>query len=335
MRAKILVYALPALILTIIHLAEAQTPKKVPLLGYLSARSSSSESTRIEAFRQGLRELGYVEGKNIIIEYRFAEGNFERLPDLAAELIRLNVEVIVAPGVPSTRAAKQVTTKIPIVMAGGGDPVSTGLVASFARPGGNITGSSDLTVDSITKRLELLKEVVPKASRVAVLLNPANPTNPLQLKETEAVAPALGVTIVPLEIKGAEDFDQAFAAMGKKRVAALLVFSDPMFGFYSKQIANLAVKSRLPAIYGNRFYVEAGGLMSYGSGNPDDHFRRAAIYVDKILKGATPAELPVERPMKFDLVINLKAAKQIGLTIPPNVLARADKVIKESAGINR
>ena len=208
MGAKILVYALLALILTTIHLAEAQQPKKATLLGYLSARSSSSESTRIEAFRQVLRELGYIEGKNIIIEYRFAEGKFDRLADLAAELVRLNVEVIVTAGVPPTRAAKQVTTTIPIVMAGGGDPVSTGLVASFARPGGNITGSSDLTVDSITKRLELLKEVVPKASRVAVLLNPANPTNPLQLKETQAVASALGITIVPLEIKGAEDFDQ-------------------------------------------------------------------------------------------------------------------------------
>jgi putative tryptophan/tyrosine transport system substrate-binding protein len=325
---KRLPWLLALFFLATVTFAEAQQPKEVRRIGYLSARSSSSESTRIEAFHHALRELGHVEGKNIIIEYRFGEGKFDRLPDLAAELVRLKVEVIVAGGVPSTRAAKQVTTKIPIVMAGGGDPVSTGLVASFARPGGNITGSSDLTVDSITKRLELLKEVVPKASRVAVLLNPANPTNPLQLKETEAVAPALGVTIVPLEIKGAEDFDPAFAAMGKKRVAALLVFSDPMFGFYSKQIANLAVKSRLPAIYGNRYYVEAGGLMSYGSGNPDDHFRRAAIYVDKILKGATPAELPVERPMKFDLVINLKAAKQIGLTIPPNVLARADKVIK-------
>jgi putative tryptophan/tyrosine transport system substrate-binding protein len=328
MKAKILAYALPVLILTIIHLAEAQQPKKVSLLGYLSARSSSSESTRIEAFHQVLGELGYVEGKNIIIEYRFAEGKFDRLADLAAELVRLNVEVIVAAGVPPTRAAKQVTTTIPIVMAGGGDPVSTGLVASFARPGGNITGSSDLTVDSITKRLELLKEVVPKASRVAVLLNPANPTNPLQLKETQAAAPALSVTIVPLEIKGTEDFEQAFVAMKKRRADALVVFSDPMFGFYQKQIANLAVKSRLPAIYGNRYYVEAGGLMSYGSTNPDDHYRRAAIYVDKILKGATPAELPVERPMKLDLVINLKTAKQIGLTIPPNVLARADKVIR-------
>jgi putative tryptophan/tyrosine transport system substrate-binding protein len=327
-KRKIFCFALSVLFLALGLSAEAQQAKKVPRIGLLSARSSSSESTRTEAFRQGLQELGYVEGKNIVIEYRYAEGKFERLRDLAAELVRLNVEVIVAAGVPPTRAAKQVTTTIPIVMAGGGDPVSTGLVASFARPGGNITGLSDLTVDSITKRLELLKETVPKASRVAVLLNPANPTNPLQLKETEAAAPALSVAIVPLEIKGAEDFDPAFATMGKKRAHALMVFSDPMFGFYQKQIADLAVKSRLPAIYGNRFYVEAGGLMSYGIANPDDQYRRAAIYVDKILKGATPAELPVERPMKLDLVINLKAAKQIGLTIPPNVLAKADKVIK-------
>jgi ABC-type uncharacterized transport system substrate-binding protein len=325
---KRLPWYLALFLLATVTFAEAQQPKKVRRIGYLSARSSSSESTRIEAFHQVLRELGYVEGKNIIIEYRFAEGKFDRLPDLATELVHLNVEVIVAGGVPPTRAAKQVTTTIPIVMAGGGDPVSTGLVTSFARPGGNITGSSDLTVDSITKRLELLKEVVPKASRIAVLLNPANPTNPLQLKETQAAAPALGVTIVPLEIRGAEDFDQAFATMKKKRADALLVFSDPMFGFYPKQIANLAVKSRLPAIYGNRFYVEADGLMSYGSTNPDDHYRRAAVYVDKILKGATPAELPVERPMKLGLVINLKAARQIGLTIPQSVLYRADKVIK-------
>jgi putative tryptophan/tyrosine transport system substrate-binding protein len=283
-RKTIIVVWLVALALVSFHLAEAQQAKKVPRIGLLSARSSSSESTRTEAFRQGLQELGYVEGKNIIIEYRYAEGKFERLPDLAAQLVRLNVDVIVAAGVPPTRAAKQVTTTIPIVMAGGGDPVRTGLVASFARPGGNITGLSDLTVDSITKRLELLKEVVPKASRVAVLLNPANPTNPLQLKETQAAAPALGVTLLPLEIKEAEDFDRAFATMGKKRADALLVFSDPMFGFYQKQIADLAVKSRLPAIYGNRYYVEAGGLMSYGATNPDDLYRRSAIYVDKTSK---------------------------------------------------
>jgi ABC-type uncharacterized transport system substrate-binding protein len=322
------VFALGAIFLTLSFPVEAQQPAKVYRIGLVSARSSSSESTRTEVFRQGLRELGYVEGKNIIIEYRYAEGKFERLPDLATELVRLNVDVILALGVPPTRAAKQVTTSIPIVMAGGSDPVRTGLVASFARPGGNITGVSDLNVDLITKRLELLKEVGPKTSHVAVLLNPANPTNPLQLKEIQAVAPALGVTLLILEIKGAEDFDRAFATMRQERVGSLLVFSDPMFGFQQKRIADLAVKGRLPAIYGNRYYVEAGGLMSYGTANPNDQYRRAAIYVDKILKGANPGELPVERPMKLELVINLKAAKQIGLTIPPNVLARADRVIK-------
>jgi putative ABC transport system substrate-binding protein len=324
----ILCLTLGALLLALGLPGEAQQPAKVYRIGLLSARSSSFESTRAEAFRQGLRDLGYVEGKNIIIDYRYAEGKFERLPDLAAELVRLKVDVILALGVPPTRAAKQVTTTIPIVMGGGSDPVRTGLIASFARPGGNVTGLSDLNVDLITKRLELLKEVVPKTSHVAVLLNPANPTNPLQLKETQSVAPALGVTVLILEIKVAEEFEPAFTTMKKERVGALLVFSDPMFGFHQKRIADLAVKSRLPAMHGNRYYVEAGGLMSYGTANPDDQYRRSAIYVDKILKGANPGELPVERPTKLELVINLKTAKQIGLTIPPNVLARADKVIR-------
>jgi putative tryptophan/tyrosine transport system substrate-binding protein len=328
MRKRLFGLTLGALLFALCVSAQAQQAAKVYRIGFLSARSSSSDSTRAELFRQGLRELGYVEGKNIIIEYRYAEGKSERLPYLAAELVRLNVDVIVALGVPPTRAAKQITTTIPIVMAGGSDPVRTGLVASFARPGGNITGVSDLNVDLVTKRLELLKEVGPKTSRVAVLLNPANPTNPIQLEEIRAVAPALGLTLLVFEIKGAEDFDQAFARMRQERVGALLVFSDPMFGFQDKRIAQLAVNGRLPAMFGNRRYAEAGGLMSYGTANPDDQFRRAAIYVDKILKGANPAELPVERPMKLELVINLKAAKQIGLTIPPNVLARADRVIR-------
>jgi len=297
--------------------AEAQQGAKVYRIGLLSARSPSSDSTDAEAFRQGLSELGYVEGKNIILDYRYAEGKFERLPDLAAELVHLKVDVILTLGVPPTRAAKQVTTTIPIVMAGGSDPVRTGLIASFARPGGNVTGLSDLNVDLITKRLELLKEVVPKTSHIAVLLNPANPTNPLQLKDTQSVAPALRLTLLILEIKKAEEFEPAFTTIRKKRVGALLVFSDPMFGFHRKQIADLAVKSRLPGMHGNRYYVEAGGLMSYGTANPDDQYRRAAIYVDKILKGANPGELPVERPTKLELVINLKTAKQIGLTVPP------------------
>jgi putative tryptophan/tyrosine transport system substrate-binding protein len=328
MSKRTFVLALAAIFLTLSFPARAQQSAKVYRIGFLSARSSSSDSARTEVFRQGLRELGYVEGKNIIIVYRYAEGKSEILPDLAAELVRLNMDVILALGVPPTRAAKQSTTTIPIVMAGGSDPVRTGLVASFARPGGNITGVSDLNLDLVTKRLELLKEVSPKTSHVAVLLNPANPTNPLQLEDIRAVAPALGVILLTLEIKGAEDFDRAFARMKQERVDALLVFSDPMFGFQDKRIADLAVKGRLPAMFGNRRYAEAGGLMSYGTANPDDQFRRAAIYVDKILKGANPGELPVERPMKLELVINLKVAKQIGLTIPPNVLARADRVIK-------
>jgi putative tryptophan/tyrosine transport system substrate-binding protein len=310
------------------HFAEAQQPTKVHRVGLLSARSSSSESRRAEAFRQGLRDLGYVEGKNIVIDYRYAEGKSERLPDLAAELVRLKVDVILAFGVPPTRAAKQVTTRVPIVMAGGSDPVRTGLIASFARPGGNVTGVSDLNVDLITKRLELLKEVVPQTSQVAVLLNPANPTNPMQLKETQRAAPELGVTLLILEIREAKDLESAFNTMRQERADALLVFSDPMFGFNQERIANLVVKSRLPAMLGNRYYVEAGGLMSYGTANPDDQFRRSAIYVDKILKGAKPGELPVERPTKLELVINLKTAKKIGLTIPSHVLARADRVIK-------
>jgi putative tryptophan/tyrosine transport system substrate-binding protein len=328
MTKEIILLGLCFLFLAPCSAVDAQQPAKVYRIGLLSARSSSTESTRAEAFRQGLRELAYVEGKNIAIDYRYAEGKFEILPDLAAELVRLKVDVILALGVPPTRAAKQVTTTIPIVMAGGSDPVRTGLIASFAKPGGNVTGLSDLNVDLITKRLELLKEVVPKTSHVAVLLNPANPTNPIQLKETQRAAPELGVTLLILEIKEAEEFEPAFTTMRQERVGAFLSFSDPMFGFHQKRIASLAVKNRLPGMHGNRYYVEAGGLMSYGTANPDDQYRRSAIYVDKILKGANPGELPVERPTKLELVINLKTAKQIGVTIPPNVLARADKVIQ-------
>jgi putative ABC transport system substrate-binding protein len=328
MTKKIILFGLCFLFLAPCSAVDAQQPAKVYRIGLLSARSSSIDSTRAEAFRQGLRELGYVEGKNIVIDYRYAEGKFEILPDLAAELVRLKVDVILALGVPPTRAAKQVTTTIPIVMAGGSDPVRTGLITSFARPGGNVTGLSDLNVDLITKRLELLKEVVPKTSHVAVLLNPANPTNPIQLKETQSASPALGVTLLVMEIKEAKEFEPAFTTITQGCADALLVFSDPMFGFHQKRIANLAVKSRLPAMHNNRYYVEAGGLMSYGAANPDDTLRRSAIYVDKILKGANPGELPVERSTKLELVLNLKTANQIGVTIPPNVLARADKVIK-------
>jgi len=322
---KIFVLAFSALLLTLCSSADAQ-PAKVSRTGFLVAQSPSSFSTRNEAFRRRLVELGYTEGKNTAIEYRYAEGNLERLPDLAAELVRLKVDVIVAAGLPAAHAAKQATTTIPIVMQGG-DPVGTGLVASLAHPGGNVTGFSDGTVDVSTKRLELLKEVVPKLSRVAILWNPANPTNPLQVKDTQAVAPALGMTVYPVEVKGVDDLEAAFAAIKKDRAGAVLVPGDPMFGSQRKRLADLAAKNRLPAMYSTLEYAEAGGLMAYGTSFAE-LYRRVAIYVDKILKGAKPADLPVEQPTKFELVINLKTAKQIGLTIPPNVLARADKVIR-------
>jgi putative tryptophan/tyrosine transport system substrate-binding protein len=326
MRKKFFGLTLGAMLLALSFPVEAQQSKKIPKIGFLSAPSRSAQSARNEAFSQGLRELGYVEGKNIVIEWRYAEGKLERLPDLAAELVGLKVDVIVAGGTPAARAAKEATTTIPIVMSGG-DPVRAGIVASLARPGGNVTGLSDATVDVSTKRLELLKEVVPKLSRVAILWNPLNPTNPLQLKDTLAAAPALGMTVYAVEVKEIGELERAFAGIKRERAGGLLVPGDPMFTSNRKQIADLATKNRLPAMFTNREYVEAGGLMAYGE-NFTDRFRRLATYVDKILKGTKPADLPVEAPMKFELVINLKAAKQIGLTIPPNVLARADKIIR-------
>jgi putative tryptophan/tyrosine transport system substrate-binding protein len=306
--------------------ANSQQPKKVPRIGILAAQSPSSSSYRVEAFRKGLIELGYTEGKNIALEYRYADGRLERLPDLAAELVRLKVDIILALGTPAARAAKQATTTISIVMTGG-DPVRAGIVASLARPGENVTGLSDATVDVSTKRLELLKEVVPKLSRVAILWNPLNPTNLLQLKDTQAAAPALGMTVYAVEVKGIDDFERAFAAIRKHGVGGLLVPGDPLFGAERKRIHDFAVKNRLPAMYAGLETVERGGLMAYST-SLADLARRAATYVDKILKGAKPADLPVEAAMKFELVINLKTAKQIGLTIPPNVLARADRVIR-------
>jgi putative tryptophan/tyrosine transport system substrate-binding protein len=316
-----------AMLFALYSAVEAQQSEKTPRLGFLAPGSAASYSARVEAFRQGLHELGYAEGENIVVEYRFAGGTFDRLPELAAELVRLNVDAIIAGGQPAVHAAKQATGTIPIIMGQAGDPVGAGLIASLARPRGNITGLSDFTVGVITKRLELLKEVVPRVSNVAVLLNPANPTNPLQLKESEPAAKALGVRLLPLEINGAQDFDRAFAAIRNERAGALAVFADPMLGSHRRLIAELAAKNRLPAIYPTSENIDAGGLMSYGT-NFEDLYRRAATYVDKILKGANPADLPVEQPTKFELVINLKTAKEIGLTIPPNVLARADRVIR-------
>ena len=308
-------------------ISDAQQLKKVARIGFLASSSSERVKSRLAAFQQGLRELGYVEGKNVIVEYRSAEGKFERLPEIASELVRLKVDLLVVEGAPAAHATKNATSVIPIVIGNAADPVGTGLVASLARPGGNITGLSDFNLGVVTKRLELLKEIVPSASRVAVLWNPTNPTNPLQLKETQTAAPGLGVTLLSLEAKGADDIERAFSAIRKERPGALIVIGDPMFGTHQKRITQLTIKSRLPAIYGAPESVDAGGLMSYGT-NFADLFRRAATYVDKILKGTKPADLPVEQPKKFEFIINLKAAKQIGLTIPPNVLVRADKVIK-------
>jgi len=307
--------------------AEAQQAGKVYRIGYLSAGSDTSNPRVREAFRQGLRELGWVEGQNIIIEYRWAEGRFDRLPDLAAELVRLKVDIIVAPATPAAAAAKKATGAIPIVMIGVGDPVGTGFVASLARPGGNITGSSySVGLEIIAKQLELLKEAVPKVRRVAILSNPTNPAHPLWMSEIKDAGRSLGVQLQFPEAQGPTEFDGAFAAMAKERAGALLVMADGMFMLHRTRLADLAAKSRLPSL-GYRELVEAGGLMSYGPSLPD-LWRRAATFVDKILKGAKPADLPVEQPAKFELVINLKTAKALGLTIPPSLLARADQVIE-------
>ena len=307
--------------------AEAQQPKKVPRIGFLNGSSLSPILARYEAFRLGLRELGYVEGENIVIEQRFAEGKIDRLPELAAELVRLKVDVIVVVGTQETQTAEKATQTIPIVMVQVGDPVGSGLVASLANPGGNITGLSQMIPELTGKRLELLKEAFPKVVRVTVLYDPANRGNLLAVKEVEAAAGPLGLNVRAWEVRGSDDFDTAFSAMTRGRAAALMTMPNPLTGANIKRIADLAVKSRLPVMYHDKENVEAGGLMSYGV-NLADLWRRAATYVDKILKGRKPADLPVEQPMKFEFVINLKAAKQIGVTIPPNVLVRADKVIR-------
>jgi putative tryptophan/tyrosine transport system substrate-binding protein len=306
--------------------AEAQQPKKVPRIGFLAAQSPVSSGTRYEAFRKRLTELGYTEGKNIVIEYRYAEGKIERLPDLAADLVRLKVDVIVAAGLPAAHAAKQATTTIPIVMQGG-DPVATGVVASLAHPGGNVTGVSDATIGVSAKRLELLKEAVPKLARVAMLWNPANPTNPIQLKDTQDAAPSLGITVLGVEVKGSDDLERAFAAIKKDGAGGLLVPGDPMFGSHRKRILDFAARSRLPVMGATPEEAKDGGLMAYGT-DFADLYRRIAIYVDKILKGAKPADLPIEQPMKLKLTINLKTAKQIDLTIPQSIIYQADEVIK-------
>jgi len=307
--------------------AEAQQPAKVPRIGFLSALSPSDLSARIEAFRQGLHELGYVEGKNILIEYRYAEGKFDRLPGLAAELVRLKVDIIVSAGPISTRPSKAATSTIPIVMAFDNDPVGNGFVASLARPGGNVTGLSSLAPELSGKQLELLKEIVPNLSRVAVLGNSTEPGNAQASRVTELAAGALKVRLQYLEVLSPKDIETAFRAASKGRADAVLLLQSAITFSRREQISGLAVKSRLPAMCPFPEFVQDGGLMSYGV-SYTDLFRRAATYVDKILKGAKPADLPVEQPTNFELVINMKAAKALGIKIPQSILIRADRVIE-------
>jgi putative ABC transport system substrate-binding protein len=310
--------------------AHAQQPKKVSRIGYLSVFELATESSRAEAIRLALRERGYIEGQNITTEYRYAEGKRDRLPELAAELVRLKVDIILAAGGEALiRAAKNATKTTPIVMVGlGSDPVEAGLVESLAHPGGNVTGITRLSGELGGKRLELLKEAVPKLARVAVLYEPANPPSVLQVKEVlPPAARALRLTIQPWEVPTADDFDRVFAALKKQRPDGLYVLAGPLMDANRDRIVGFALKSRLPSMYQGRVYVDAGGLMYYGS-DLVDGYRRVAYYVDRILKGAKPADLPVEQPTKFELVFNLKTAKQIGVTIPQSMLYKADKVIK-------
>ena len=327
MSGKNFVWLLITVLLMTVPPADAQQPGRIPRIGFLLPYSPGFD-VRVEAFRQGLREFGYVEGQNVAIEYRWADGRFEQLPDLAADLVRLKVDVIVAAVTQASLAAKQASSAIPIVMVSVSDPVGSGLVASLARPGANITGTSSMTAEVVGKQLELLKETVPKISRVAALWNPANPIfQAIQRKETEAAARTLGMQLRILQARGPDEIESAFATMARERTRALLVLGDPVFFSHRKRIADLAANGRLPAVGGTREFVDAGGLMAYGPSYAD-MYRRAATYVDKILKGAKPADLPVEQPTKFELIINLKAARQIGITIPPNVLARSDRVIR-------
>jgi putative ABC transport system substrate-binding protein len=318
-----------AMLLSVAAIAEAQQAKKVFRIGYLSGTDRATDSPRFEGIRAALRERGHVEGQNIAIEYRYAEGKLDRAAQLATELVRLKVDVIVAAGADRlVRAAKNATKTIPIVMVGGGtDPVAAGLVESLARPGGNITGLTNLSTELGGKRLELLKEAAPNVVRVAVLYEPANPPSVIEVKEVLPVAArALKLTIQPWEVQAADDFDKVFAALNKQRPDGLYVLGGGLIRVNQKRTVGFALKSRFPSMYVSRNFVDAGGLMSYGA-DIDDSDRRVAYFVDRILKGAKPADLPVQRPMKFDFVINLKTAKQIGLTIQQSLLYRADKVI--------
>jgi putative ABC transport system substrate-binding protein len=327
MRKNIVRLTLGVLLLALSLPAAAQQPARIPRIGILINTPASVQSAQVEAFRQRLRELGYVEGNNILIEYRYADGKLERLPDLATELVRLKVDVIVASAPRAVFAAKKASATIPIVFAVATDPVGLGLVSSLARPGGNITGLSLMAPDLDGKRLELLKEAFPKVARVAFLWFPGAPTGNLSLKEMEAAAKALGVKLLSLEVQSLDDFESAFARAKRDGAQALLTTPHSLINTQQRQVLDFAAKNRMPAMYHASDFVEAGGLMSYGP-NQADLWRRAADYVDKIFKGAKPADLAVEQPKKFEFIVNLKAAKQIGLTIPPSVLARADNVIK-------
>ena len=305
----------------------ARLPKKIPHVGFLGNSTLALEENLIGPFREGLRDLGYKEGQNIVLEYRWAEGKYERFPTLIAELISLHVDVIVTAGTPASLAVQKAKTAIPLVMIAVGDPVGTGLIKSLAHPGGNITGLTSIASDLEGKRLELLREVTPRVSHVAVLWNPASPFQVVSEKELQTAAQTLHIKVLSVGVRAAEQLDQAFAIIRKERPGALLVLADRLFLHNRARIMDFAVQHRLPGVHAYQELVEAGGLMSYGPSYADMH-RRAAYFVDRILKGAKPADLPVEQPKKFELVINLKTARQIGVTIPPNVLARADRVIR-------
>jgi ABC-type uncharacterized transport system substrate-binding protein len=321
-------FALGSLLFALCASAQAQQQaKKGGRVGFLSVTFASAISDRVEAFRQGLRELGYVEGKNIIVEWRYAQDNLDRPWELAAELVRLKVDVIVTAGPQATRSAMEATATIPVVMAQDNDPIGSGVVASLARPGGNVTGLSLLAPEISGKQLELLKEIVPKVSRVAVLANSSRPGTAQELREMEVAASTLGVRLHILSVLSAKDIETAFRSARNGRDEAVVELTNAILLSQRTKVLELAINSRLPVISNSSTFVEAGGLMSYGA-SLADNYRRAATYVDKILKGARPADLPVEQPKKFEFIINLKTAKQIGLTIPPNVLARADRVIR-------
>jgi putative ABC transport system substrate-binding protein len=320
-------FAVGALLFALAFPAQAQQTKKVPRIGFLDPTSLKVSGARIDAFRQGLSKLSYVESKNIAIEYRFADGISDRLNENAVELVRLKVDVIVTRAIPGAVAAKQATTTIPIVFVGVADAVAAGLVGSLSRPGGNVTGLTSLAPELSGKRLELLKETFPKGSRIAVFRNPSNRGDPIIWNETQAAAQTLGLQLQSLEVRNQTELENAFDSATRLGIHALLVVPDPFLQSHRKQIVDFAARSRLPAIYTDPEYVEDGGLMSYAA-NPLEFYTRAATFVDRILKGEKPGDIPIEQPTKFELVINLKTAKQIGLTIPPNVLARADRVIK-------